>query len=686
METLHEDAATDEHAAPQCAPAQDAQDEARQDIRGLVEHIKTFSVVDYGGKLHDYFEENQSAEGIVVLNEKDAPVGLIMRNEFYQQLGSLYGRDLFIKRPVKLLMNPHPLIVDASVDIATISMIAMNRPQKELYDMVIVTDDDAFLGVVSIKRFMIELSKDKEKEIELLTKQKTLLAQANEAEVRHRKQIEEKSNELREKNDSIKNLLDNAGQGFLSFGPDFAISNEYSMECVQLFRGPIGGKNFLELIKRHTPEDARDMMGSVFENVFGAPQDLQEKVYISLLPTEFTIYDKIVRVDYKVINQMDCKRMMLVLTDITEKKELEQKMARERSNLRMIVKALEKQSDVNLGFEELASFIHQEAPTLVSSAPAGEEFLQAALAEIFRIIHTFKGDFAQLGLHNTASQLHEIEDHLDALQNAETPPTKKELAAVVADWDANSIIAEDRRILMEALGASFFETDERFLISKEQIQSIEERVTANLGDKDKRELLPMLRALRKHNVKDMLTVYDDYLQTIAMRLEKGLEPMPVEGDDVYIEKEVYQKFFKSLVHVFRNMIDHGVESPEDRVEAGKSELGRIACEIKQLGDDSFTIAISDDGAGIDVERVRAKAVEKGALAAGEAERMDDQAVYQLLFKDSLSTKEEVTALSGRGVGLSAVKAEVERLGGEIAIASELGKGSTFTFTLPIRDV
>lgn len=649
-------------------------------IRKLVEQTKTFHADDPGVELNAFFNEHTDAEGVVVVDDDHAPVGLVMRNDYYQKLGSMYGRALFLKRSAKLVMNPHPLIVDVSVDIATISTIAMNRPLSEVYDMVIITDEERLLGVISIKRFMVELSQNREKEIVLLKQQKEILHRANEAETRHRTQIEEKNSELRERSDAIKNLLDNAGQGFLSFGDDCVISNEYSLECVHLFRGPIEGKNFVELIRRHLPEDTQGMIGQIFENVLGAAQNLQQKVYISLLPTELTIYNKIVRVEYKVTQHASKKRMMLVLTDITEKKELEQKMARERRNLQMVVKALAKQSDVNMAMDEFTSFMNRDAEALVRDAATPAD----ALSEIFRVVHTFKGDFAQYGLHNTAALLHEMENGLSEMMGWETPPTKTELLETVTPWDAEAILVEDKSIIMDALGRRYFETEERFLISKERILTIEKRVEERLDEQSRQEVLHMLRSLRRHNVKELLGAYNEYMEALAGRLGKAIEPIAVTGDDIHIDKEQYQKFFKALVHVFRNMVDHGIETPETRLEAGKREMGLIQCRVELDDEKAFHISISDDGAGIDPEAIKAKAVEKGFISADQAAGMDDHKAYDLLFVDAFSTKSDVTSLSGRGMGLAAVKAELEAIGGAMSIKSKSGQGTEFQFTIPVQ--
>ena len=165
----------------------------------------------------------------------------------------------------------------------------------------------------------------------------------------------------------------------------------------------------------------------------------------------------------------------------------------------------------------------------------------------------------------------------------------------------------------------------------------------------------------------------------AQRLEKEIYEFEIIGDDEILVPDSYKPFIKSLIHLFRNSVDHGIETPEERVELDKDERGTISCIISQNDNNEIKIIISDDGAGIDVERIK-----KIVSAHTDISDLTDKEVYQYIFKDNMSTKEVITETSGRGVGMSAVKAELEKLNGTIKIQSELNVGTTFVFDIPLN--
>ena len=137
-----------------------------------------------------------------------------------------------------------------------------------------------------------------------------------------------------------------------------------------------------------------------------------------------------------------------------------------------------------------------------------------------------------------------------------------------------------------------------------------------------------------------------------------------------------------LMHLLRNSADHGLEHADVRAQRGKPEVGTIFLNAYQDGN-NVVIEVGDDGNGIDVEKVRSKAIEKGTITPEQAEAMTDKDIIDLLFRPSFSTSEKITDVSGRGVGLDVVKSKIEALGGDVEVKTKLGEGSTFIVRLPL---
>ncbi|MEX0798052.1 MAG: chemotaxis protein CheA, partial [Bacteriovoracaceae bacterium] len=154
----------------------------------------------------------------------------------------------------------------------------------------------------------------------------------------------------------------------------------------------------------------------------------------------------------------------------------------------------------------------------------------------------------------------------------------------------------------------------------------------------------------------------------------------ISGEDTEVDKSLLEKMADPLVHIVRNAADHGLESSEKRLEAGKSVEGNLWLSAYHKG--NFTvIEVKDDGAGIDPEVIRKKAVEKGLISADQI--LTDEESIELIFAPGFSTKEQVTEVSGRGVGMDVVKTNIKELRGEIKISSKMGEGSVFKIYLPL---
>jgi two-component system chemotaxis sensor kinase CheA len=154
------------------------------------------------------------------------------------------------------------------------------------------------------------------------------------------------------------------------------------------------------------------------------------------------------------------------------------------------------------------------------------------------------------------------------------------------------------------------------------------------------------------------------------------------GEDTDLDKNLVEALADPLVHLVRNSVDHGVESPEERVSNGKPRTGQVVLSAAQEGD-HILLSIEDDGKGMDPNALRQKAVDKGLMDSDQADRLDDTECFNLIFMAGFSTKDEISDVSGRGVGMDVVKTKITQLNGSLTIDSQLGKGTKILIKVPL---
>ena len=487
--------------------------------------------------------------------------------------------------------------------------------------------------------------------------------------------------QLADKSDRLAGLLNNSGQGFLSFGPDLAIEPEYSRECVTFFGEEVAGKSVAALL---FPEDSheRDRFAANIERVVQTADEFQRDILLSLMPKELHLNNRYLDIAYRL---PDATRLMLIITDITEQRRLEARVAEEQTRLRFIVAAATESAELFEVLDDYQNFTENTLPRLLA---APDEQLAAGLAEIYRQVHTFKGLFGQLEFLHLPRRLHQYESALNRLRRdlAEKQPDR---ALLEKEQElADQALQQELAVLRETLGESFFARRGHLSLTPEQTEMLERLADRLLQAKgpalDSEETMEMLRRIKRLRYVAFGELLSGHAKTavrLAERLEKELAPVEVEDSGVRVAPEIYSPFTKSLIHLFRNAADHGIESPEERLEQGKEEEGHLRCRIFPE-DDRIIVEIDDDGRGLDIEAIRRKAIDARLFTPEQAAALDEAALRLLIFEDEFSTKEEVSELSGRGVGLAAVRMETERLGGRIEVDSTVGQGTSFRFILP----
>jgi two-component system chemotaxis sensor kinase CheA len=324
-------------------------------------------------------------------------------------------------------------------------------------------------------------------------------------------------------------------------------------------------------------------------------------------------------------------------------------------------------------------FINQQLDfLLVSNRPDSEK-----LDETFRQIHTFKGLFSQLDFLSLPVVLHQLEDQLKQMQDSKQC-NPEQIKALMDNSHCQTSLRSDIDIIEGVLGKGFLNNDKDITLNLLQVQRIESFILDHEPGPVVDEVSQLLKDLMKSrlvNIKSLFRTYPKSSEKLALAFDKSIYPFEITGKDLLVDANQFAPFTKTLIHVFRNAIDHGIETPDERVAAGKNETGTISCDIKTLME-FMVITICDDGKGLDLHRIRETAVSKGLFSRAQVSQQSDKKLTKLIFDDRFSTKPVVTTVSGRGLGLSAVRSELRKLRGDFKISTTAGEGTMFQFVIP----
>ncbi len=188
----------------------------------------------------------------------------------------------------------------------------------------------------------------------------------------------------------------------------------------------------------------------------------------------------------------------------------------------------------------------------------------------------------------------------------------------------------------------------------------------------KTRMLPVQRVFNK---------FPRMVRDLCREMKKEVD-LIIHGEETELDKSVIEHIGDPLIHILRNAVDHGIEAPEEREKKGKPRRGTIILSAYQEGD-HIVIEVADDGKGIDIEKIAAKAIEKGLIKESDLQHMGERDILNLIFAPGFSTAEKITDISGRGVGMDVVKTNIEKLNGIIEMDTEVGKGTTLRIKLPL---
>ena len=481
-------------------------------------------------------------------------------------------------------------------------------------------------------------------------------------------QLEELNKTLEDKvivkTQSIKHLLDNTGQGFLSFDKNFVIQKEYSKECHNIFdTDQIHGKLIQDLLLQDEDKKVEftDWMGRAFDGV------LDFSLIVELAIKELHFDHHFFSVEYRLLQIDHHESIMMILTNVTEQRDLEKVHQRDQSYVKMILSVLRYQEQFRAFYDDFSK-VSLTMDSLLENVKdlESEEFFQ----EFFRNIHTLKGTSAAFDMIDLQDALHVLESYLQE-KNYQIEDFQSYFDNIKDSF--HKVVNQLKKDLGNAIE---FYQKRIFVPAIDFTKALDAIKSNNPG---------LHRELSLYILDPISDLFDPYvllIQQIADQQEKMLHPLEVEGDPIFVDLDAYQDLNTSLVHLFRNAVDHGIEEPELRDEMGKDPEGKIQVHIQQV-DQRIKITVTDDGGGINPEFIGKSLIKKGLKTDQEVELMSKQELINAIFLPGFSSRDEVSSTSGRGVGMDAVKHAVDQLNGSIVIESEIGVGSKFLLDIPL---
>ena len=491
--------------------------------------------------------------------------------------------------------------------------------------------------------------------------------------------VSERTAQLREKSQDIQSMLENLPQGVLTVTGSNEVHPEYSayLETI-LETKDIAGKNLMTLLFSNSSlgSDALSSVEAAAASCVG--EDVMNFEFNShLMVTEFdkTMPDgrvKSLALSWSPICNEDdtVDKLMLCVRDVTELKRLEQEASEQKRELDIIGQILpvtqEKFSDF---IEGSRRFIVENRQLIEQSSGKDAE----VVALLFRNMHTIKGNARTYAFIHLTNLVHEAEQAYDQLRK--DPDAVWDAAALLHALDGvEAMVEEYARINDNVLGRKGpgrrGSVEKYALVDREDLAaSLDLLSGVNLNDPAAlrgvlQQVKLTLSQIGTERLEGVLAGQLDSLPSLARELGKEPPVVQVVDHNVVVQNQIAPLLKNLFTHLLRNAMDHGLEPAAERVAAGKPAAGRIDVEMK-LDVGGLRIRLHDDGRGLALARIRGRAMEQGLLTADEAG--SDERVAQTIFQSGFSTAEQVTEVSGRGVGMDAVRGFLQREGGDVHI-------------------
>ena len=461
----------------------------------------------------------------------------------------------------------------------------------------------------------------------------------------------------------ISDILDNVAFGMFIANKELIVQPGYSRSCREFFNlvesDQLNGRSLPELLNLSGRD--RENFEGLYEQIFDGHG--LEDFAISQLPTRFECIKGTELKTYGLVGSIirdNAKKVTAVMFCISDETSLVQAEADVRRS-QSLLKILSERGRFKIFADEIHSTFKELRRSLTEKAASDENAR--------KLLHTMKGGFGVYGLSDLVHDTHRAESTV--------PLRLSEIDQLEQSF--RNLIDSNAQLLNLEYGSAVANSSVE--IEKEQILKVLRSLSSNSGDKDAAlcTVRDFLETSLMPSAGELIGPIDALASQLAGRFGKRIK-FEASGLNLKVPQSL-RPLFATLPHLVRNSLDHGIEPAARR--GAKPAVAALRLKVEQTAH-GLVIHFSDDGAGIQTEAVRKKAIAKGVVDATRAATMTAAAINELIFEAGLSTASAVNDVSGRGIGMAAVKEEAERLGGRVTVTSTAGQGTTIQITVPLQ--
>ncbi len=474
--------------------------------------------------------------------------------------------------------------------------------------------------------------------------------------------VAERTKELQEANNFITAMINSLDQGLFVFDKSKQCLDIFTKACEKLFNKVPTGLEVSKLLDltQNQVEAFEKWANIIFSNMmpFDAAKNLGPK---SVTHSNYGEADfQHIELEYYPMNDEEgnLQNIVAVATDKTSEIEAEERFKEKDAYVTMILNIIKNK-------KAFYDFIDEMDAMLTNLADFSKHEDLSNIAMI--AFHSMNGGYANYSIKHLVTVARDCESQIKSFSG-----DRGELESLIEHL-IDTFKTEQQKILAE-IEEQLAASKDKVEIDKSDLAELKAKVEAG---EDAKALFH--EYFEKDKVSSIFSPYAELVKQISVQINKPMMPLIITGGDIRVDTNKIKEFSSSLVHLFRNSMDHGIEATEQRLAEGKPKEGVISITCSMQDNHMLRIVIQDDGGGIHVKKIREVLEKKGIDHSG----LNDKDAMMYIFQPDFSTAEELTELSGRGVGMSAIAQAIKNLHGRLDLRSEEGKGSKFIFELPV---